>query len=229
MLDASGVGAGGALWLFEGGPMSVLFAATHPIAYGLGPERVVRVRPRDGWPHRRARPGSGARPRACSTTGAREEVSRSSRRAPPLPASPVASARSSGPPAGRPRWRRAGRRASGIDVHPGCSTIRVPTLVVHRAGERDGAREIAREMARASPTGRVRGSLGSTTCPGSVTPTRSSRRSRTSSPAGSCRRGAPRAQDGDGQSREPARPRARAREHVRRHEAARSEALGAGC
>jgi len=152
VLDAAGSERAALLGYSEGGPMSALCAATHPqrvsalilcgtFASGWAamnpgaPERLALITEMlDNWGH-----GSGLEIFAPSLAGEGH-----ARRF-------GAFERAVGSPA---MVRARFEMVTGIDVTPVLETLRTPTLVLHRAGDRAVPRGLAQEMAQAIPGAR---------------------------------------------------------------------------
>jgi pimeloyl-ACP methyl ester carboxylesterase len=153
VLDAAGSNSAALVGYSEGGPMSALTAATHParvsalilcgtFASGLGlvgdseaPETLRLITEMlDSWGR-----GRGLEVFAPSLTSEGD-----ARRF-------GAFERAVGSPA---MMRARFQVITSIDVTPVLETIRVPTLVLHRVGDRAVPRQLARDMARAIPGAR---------------------------------------------------------------------------
>ena len=190
VMDAAGAERADLIAIMEGGPMAMLFAAS-------APERVRSLTLYAAFARsdpRRRLPGSPGRARSARRAmGAMVDDWGDGRRSPrasppPTPTTPACATGS----AGCSGWRSApARRAAAmelngrLDVRHVLGTIRVPTLLLHRTRRRGHRRRATR--ATSPSTSRARGCVELDGARHAAVPrrhaTRSSARSRSSSPA----------------------------------------------
>ena len=188
VMDAAGSKRAALFGLSEGGPMSFLFAASYPqrtsalVVYGSYAKRSWAADYPFGWKPETWDTVLGNIERAWGTPEGinlamwAPSVAGDEQRA----AATAAYFRAAASPGAALAVMKMNREIDVRDILP---SVRVPTLILHRTGERVIDVENARATWRAASPARSSSSCrASTTCPGPQTSSRWSRRSRSSSP-----------------------------------------------